>query len=88
MSNKEPELILPGDPRFEATLAGTLPPVHANSDRIFVQRPGSLLLEAVSQSEAEEFCWGGEYDERLAEIEDQDEEAEWMEEDFLTFPTR
>lgn len=62
-------LILPGDLEFDLTLNGTLPPTQ-RQDAVFIQRPGSLLLEPVSQDEAHEYLYSGEYDERLLEMDD------------------
>lgn len=60
-------------PGFYADLA-TLPPVWkltSNGDKQanhFIVRPGQLVMEPVSPSEAYEFIHSGEYDERLVEI--------------------
>ncbi len=62
-------LILPGDVEFECTVNGLLPPTQ-RGDAVFIQRPGSLLLEAVSPEEAQEYLCSGEYDERLLEMDD------------------
>lgn len=64
-------LILPGDPEFSLTLGVTLPP--AAPDAVFVVRSGSLILEPVAPAEATEYLNSGEYDERMDEIEDEDE---------------
>jgi hypothetical protein len=70
-------LILPGHPLFEATLQSTLPPgwrqfAHSNPEFGFVARAGSGILEAVSYKDLEEYIEGGEYDERLEEMGDED----------------
>jgi hypothetical protein len=62
-------LILPGDIEFECTVNSILPPTQ-QGDAVFIQRPGSLLLEAVSPEEAHEYLGSGEYDERLLEMGD------------------
>lgn len=68
-------LILPGDPLFNETLASPPPDWGAHRDQYhgachYVVRPGSMLMEAVSPGELEEYLNGGEYDERLEEIGD------------------
>ena len=79
-------LVLPGDPAFEATLSGALPPVNEGMQPLYIQRPGSLLLEPVTPEEMTEFYLSGEYDERLEEMGEYDEGDDWEEwimEDFL-----
>jgi hypothetical protein len=66
-------IILPGHPFFDEYLYGTLPPgwrnfAYHNSEFAFVGRAGSGILEAVSESEFEEYIEGGEYDKRLKEM--------------------
>ncbi len=73
MSSSESRLILPGDPAFSWTLGTALPPTQ-NQDAVFIQRPGSLLLEPVTGRDLDEYLLSGEYDDRMAEIET--EEAE------------
>lgn len=75
-----PQLILPGDPEFEETLAWSFPPdwrqvAYKDPNFGFICRPGSFLAEAVPRSEFEEYAYGGEWDERQAEL-DALEEAE------------
>jgi hypothetical protein len=82
MLNLSP-LVLPGDPEFEWTLNTVLPATPPGVEVVYIQRPGSLVLEAVPPSEAYEYCMSGEYDERMAEIPDDEEEEEWSLEDFL-----
>ena len=70
-----PQLILPGDPEFEETLAWAFPPdwrqvAYRNPDFGFICRPGSFLLEAVSRREFEEYAYGGEYDLRAQELDE------------------
>lgn len=67
-------LILPGDLEYELTLNGTLPPVQSGVQPLYVQRPGSLLMEPVTPQEMTEFLLSGEYEERLAEMDDDDDE--------------
>lgn len=70
-------LFLPGDPGFEETLA--IPPPDwgraAEADGAswaYVCRPGSGgVAEAVTLAELDEFLEGGEYGERLAEINEE-----------------
>lgn len=64
------KLILPGTQEFEDFLSGEVLPPTQRGDSVFIQRPGSLLLEAVSPEEAQEYLCSGEYDERLAEMDD------------------
>ena len=67
-------LILPGNPLFDLTLA-TPPPDWesvANKDGdtyAFVAEPKSGLMRPVTSKELKDYLHGGEYDERLAEIE-------------------
>lgn len=68
-------LILPGDVEFDCTLNQIRPPTQ-RGDAVFIQRPGSLLLEAVSPEEAQEYLCSGEYDDRLLEMDDT-----WLDED-------
>ncbi len=68
MSGGSP-LILPGDADWEWSLNSLRPPTQ-RGDAVFIQRPGSLLLEAVSPEEAQEYLCSGEYDERLTEMDD------------------
>jgi hypothetical protein len=71
-------LILPGDPGFYETLA-TPPPgwrdaICGQDNYAFVVRANTGLAEPVGMRELEEYLEGGEYDERLA---DADLEDEW-----------
>lgn len=73
-----PNLILPGDPEFDETLGRTLPPdwqalAYQHPDYAFVAKAGQGgILTAVPWAEAEEYLEGGEYEERLLELEDED----------------
>ncbi len=75
-------LILPGDPEWTLTLGGSLPPgwqdtaANTGGDFAFVARSGSGLLEAVPWHEAVEYMEGGEWDERMEEI---GEDENWEE---------
>lgn len=70
------ELILPGTIEFEETLGTMLPynwqeiAYSACGDYNFIARAGSGILEAVPEAEAREYLYGGEYDQRLDEIEE------------------
>lgn len=64
-------LILPGDPLFDLTLGVCLPPTTPGREAIFIARSGSGILEAVSSEVFEDYLFGGEYDERIGEIEDE-----------------
>lgn len=75
-SNLSP-LLLPGDPEFDKTLGHTLPldwqqVAHKNSgEYAFVVRPGTGgVMECVPVEEATDYVFGGEYYERLDEIEE------------------
>jgi len=63
-------LILPGDPEFDLTLASPPPnwqqvAAQHRGEFAFVARSGSGLLEPVSFQELEEYLEGGEYAQRL-----------------------
>lgn len=68
-------LLLPGDPGFDETLSvlpfGWMSVAQATGGEFaFVCRAGSGgLMEAVPWDEVEEYVEGGEWDERLEEIE-------------------
>ena len=72
------KLILPGDPLFDRTLAMTPPAnwreiaARTTGEFAFIMRSDSGLMEPVSHRELDEYLYGGEYEERL---EDVDEEA-------------
>ncbi|NET39720.1 MAG: hypothetical protein F6K19_48470 [Cyanothece sp. SIO1E1] len=42
---------------------------HLNGEVVWVARADTGLIEPVSHSEAREYVWGGEYDERLEAME-------------------
>ncbi|MBF2025613.1 MAG: hypothetical protein IGS48_02440 [Oscillatoriales cyanobacterium C42_A2020_001] len=86
LSNSLSPLILPGDPEFAWTLGNYLPPTPQRTEVVYIQRPGSSILEPATPEEAYEYCHSGEYDERLAEIPDNDDD-EWTLEDYLTLET-
>jgi hypothetical protein len=74
-------LLLPHESGFQEILA-TPPPSPNRTD--FVVRAGGLLIEAVDQKELNEYLKGGEYEERMQEIDDdsllwlpEDLEVEW-----------
>lgn len=72
-------ILLPGDPGFAETLAAPPPnwgdvAARDGSSYAFAVRPGSGgVAEAVTLSELEDFIYGGEYDERLDEIDVEEE---------------
>lgn len=74
-------LILPGDPRFEATLQTASHPMWAAKSAddgygaAYVVEPGSGLLRPASGAELEEYLYGGEYEERQRDI------GEWEEDE-------
>ena len=72
-------LILPGDPLFDFTL-GTTPPPNwreaANRDQntyAFVAEPVSGIMRPATLAELEDYLNGGEYDDRLNEIGEDDD---------------
>ena len=65
-------LILPGDPRFDFTLAYPPPIGSAQEDIAFIADSQSGILRAATRKEVEEYLFGGEYDERLQQIEASD----------------
>ena len=74
-------LILPGTLEFDIAL-GEIPPVptwrkeveRTNGETYLICRSGGLgLMEAVDRATWEEYCYGGELDERQLEIDDHDE---------------
>lgn len=73
-------LILPGHPLFDLTL-GFAPPnwesvaAATGGEMALIARSDSGLLEAVPWAEAEEYLEGGEYDQRLASIGEDDDES-------------
>lgn len=68
------DLLYPGDEGFDYYLA-TLPPnwrqcTHQYHGQVaFVAEPGSGLLRPANTNELVEYVEGGEYDERLAELD-------------------
>jgi hypothetical protein len=66
-------LILPGNPLFDMTLGMALPPSPLSTEVCFVARAGSGILEPASPDQVREYLMGGEYDERLSEIDDSEE---------------
>ena len=74
MSDKADLLIYPGDPEFDLTLTA-FPPnwrqfSYGNSgDVVFAAEPGSGILRQVNADELTEYLHGGEYDERLHELD-------------------
>ena len=73
MTDPASRLILPGDPAFHWTLGTALPPTQ-QQDAVFVQRPGSLLLEPINPDDLDDYLLSGEYDERQAEMEQEESE--------------
>lgn len=66
------QIILPGDDAYYQTLA-TIPPDFQRGQTL-ICREGSDLLEAVGDSNFREYLYGGEYEEKLSQIEFQ----EWL----------
>lgn len=77
-------LILPGTELFEETLANPgefwfrQGQRDLNGDCVFIQPidQGGLLIP-VSAKEAEEYLWGGEYDEAVIEFDAEPNNDEW-----------
>ncbi len=73
-------LILPGDPEFDSTLALSLPPdwqflaARQGGDYGFVVDSQSGLLRVEDSTGIREYVNGGEYDDRLAAIEDDEDD--------------
>ena len=67
-------LLLPGEPGFNEILA--LPPPSNNRNASYVVRSNGLLIEAVDESELEEYFDSGEYDERLEQIDIEEAESD------------
>lgn len=68
-------LILPGNPLFDLTLSTAAPPnwrdVAVKHDTFaFVAEPGSGIMRPASPDDLQDYLEGGEYDERLDEIDD------------------
>lgn len=78
-------LVLPGDPEFNWILQTARPPnwqekAKDDDQYAFVGKTGSGIVEAVNRQEFDEYVYGGEYDERLEEIGDDDDfeyEFDW-----------
>ena len=70
------QLILPGDPLFDLTLLTPRPDWREKADAdgnqyAFAVDPDNGLARPVTSQELEEYLYGGEYDERLAQIDDE-----------------
>ena len=68
-------LILPGMPDFDDTIATIMPfdwreIAEKHNDFTFIARSSSGLLEAVPNAQAIDYLYGGEYDQRLSEIDE------------------
>lgn len=74
MSDQARLLIYPGDPEFDLTLTA-FPPnwrdfAYRNSGEVaFVAEPGSGLLRPVNAQDLTEYIHGGEYDDRLHQLD-------------------
>ena len=69
-------IILPGHPDFNFYLHGRLPPNWRETfsqESAFVVRADGVTLEMVTEKEFEEYIEGGEYDERLTQMDDEKE---------------
>lgn len=71
-------LILPGDPEFDQTLATTPPPnwreiaTRHHGEYAFIMRSDSGLMMPCSMAELDEYIEGGEYEERLEALGDEE----------------
>ena len=74
-------LLLPGQPGFYEILA-TPPPDPSRRVNFIARVGGSGILEAVEERDLDEYLEGGEYDERLEEIG----EDETVSESLLLLP--
>ena len=76
-------LILPGHPLFNLTLLTPRPDWQGvaaeDEEYAFVAEPGSGLMRPATQRELEDYLYGGEYDERLEDLE------EYLEDDSENF---
>jgi hypothetical protein len=78
-------LIFPGDPEFDLWMYRQLPPDwRAYSDKLsqqcfFVASVDSGLLRPASRDELDDYLYGGEYDERMDIIGDEDEGLDELE---------
>ncbi|AFY80165.1 hypothetical protein [Oscillatoria acuminata] len=72
-------ILTPDDPGFEEWL-GIPPPISSEKrgETVFVAESGTGLLRAASWKETDEYLYGGEYNDRLVEIEDA---YDWDEDD-------
>jgi len=83
-------IMTPSDPGFYEILARRYPPGWEDvrdkhhGEFVFVCRAGSPLMEPVGMDEFDEYFGGGEYDDRMAEIED-DEDDDELTEGWLIF---
>ncbi len=70
------QLILPGNPLFNISLA-TLPPgwqnSASNSPKFIVRSNGAGLLEQVDDRQFQDYVHGGEFDQRLNELDDDED---------------
>lgn len=74
-------LVFPGDPEFDLIL-GVIPPPdvnqieYKNNQVFYVARADTGILEAVDYKEFEDYANGGEYDERLTQIGDDESDGQ------------
>ncbi len=74
MADKADMLFYPGDPEFDLTLT-TFPPnwrefaFRNSGEAVFIAEPGSGLLRPANSQELTEYLHGGEYDQRLQELD-------------------
>ena len=80
-------LIYPGHPDFGTWMA--IPPPDPRAGVNYVHRVNGAVMEAVTDDELEDYLQGGEYEERLDEIEEQEAEIpinEGLQSDVLYLP--
>lgn len=75
-------LILPGDPLFNLTLATSRPPnwqevaERSGDHAAYVACSASGILRPVDRRNLDEYVFGGEYDDRLADLEGENDELD------------
>lgn len=82
-------LLLPGDPEFDWILSTSKPPgwrqvaEKAGDGCVYLAEVGSGILRAAGQEDLTEYLFGGEYDDRMAELDElEDEEFEGYDLEF------
>lgn len=63
-------ILLPGHPLYSSTLGQSLPPGWESQSQLLVCRSGSDVLETASDTELGEYLYGGEYEQRQLELDE------------------